>query len=269
MKKNYPLLFAALISTLFVLAFPFFKQAVNAQAGCPVNNSATGLISAPEIVGFGNNIGAGGTGVCNQSTSAAFLSREIPNYDDFKKKYYTLSKVPSSHKVEITAAALPVIQDQYVYHTSGNIDISSPVTGSGTAVVFIDGYLNITADINYGNNDASRGLVFVVKGKVYIDRNVTLINAIIISEDTIYTAASYSDSQCTRNGVSTNQLVINGSIISNSSSLTGASPKPPVFCRTLTTGNTQPAELINHQVKYLVLLRNLLSDTVDRWTEIQ
>ncbi len=57
------------------------------------------------------------------------------------------------------------------------------------------------------------------------------------------------------------QLVINGSLISLNADT------PIQFKRNL-ADNISAAEKINHEVKYLVLLRNLFSDTLERWSEV-
>ena len=147
-----------------------------------------------------------------------------------------------------------------IYSIKGDLIISGDNTGSYTGVVFVENNLNITGDYTYGT--ATNGTVFVVKGNVYINpTTVTRVDAVIISSGTIYTAA-VAGTTCTASSVTTVQpLTINGSLIS-------LDPvKPIIFCRSL-ADNSQPAEKINHQVKYLVILRDLLSDTYQKWSEI-
>lgn len=157
----------------------------------------------------------------------------------------------------------------HIYNITGNLNISNNPSGNQTTgVVFVDGNLNFTSNYNYGTN--LTGTVFVVQGDINIDTAVTRIDAVLISEGIIYTAGS----KCNTSSVVANQLVINGSLISLK--------QPPdtepnavyiKFCRKLgETGalkdSTDPAEKINHQVKYLVILRDLLSDTYQKWSEI-
>lgn len=275
--KIFCLFTMLLIILLFFL--PSSGQKVKAQAGCQTGQGATGLISAPSITGFGNNIG--GVGVCNQDPSSAFVTQKIPTYEKLKSRYFTQVKQTSS----VTKHA-PLIGDKtqadliflsgsdhvyYIQKTTpydGNLTISANMAGT-TALVIVDGNLNINSNLCYsttcpaGTPHPTSGIVFVVRGNVYISPSVTRIDAIIISEGSIYTAASSSDLLCNKNTVLSDPLVINGSLISLEVQ------KPIVFCRTLRTGNTAPSEQINHQVKYLVILRNLLSDTWQRWSEIQ
>lgn len=160
------------------------------------------------------------------------------------------------------------VGSDHIYNITGNLNISNNPAGSQTGVVFVDGNLNFTSNYIYGTN--LTGTIFVVQGDINIDTAVTIIDAVLISEGTIYTAGS----NCNTNSAVANQLVINGSLISLK--------QPPdtepnavyiKFCRKLEeTGalkdSTDPAEKINHQVKYLVILRDLLSDTYQKWSEI-
>lgn len=259
---------------IFVLIFPFLIKSPEGQAQeCEPNanpnaNAFGGLVSAPQITGFTTS-----TGVCNQDPSSAFAPYKIPTYDDLKSLYYTQSKALKEDTPASTYALTPTnftVVDQTVYQTknngsSGDLAISGNFsTSNATTVVFVDRDLSITGDFIYGNPNS--GLVFVVKGNVNIKETVNRIDAIIISSGFIFTAYQPTDtSPCDlapSNLRRTDQLVINGSLISLDST------KPIKFCRTLTAGNSIPAEKIVHQVKYLVILRNLLSDTWQRWSEI-
>ncbi|MBU1000252.1 hypothetical protein KKE78_02560, partial [Patescibacteria group bacterium] len=106
-----------------------------------------------------------------------------------------------------------------------------------------------------------------VGGNVLIDKSVTQVDAVIISSGKIYTATNASANPiaittCSSSSVPAGQLVVNGSLISLDSS------KPIEFCRKL-ANNSQPAEQIIHQPKYLIILRNLFADTMEKWSEIQ
>lgn len=149
----------------------------------------------------------------------------------------------------------------HIYAISGKLDISNNISGNQTGVIFVDGNLTINPSNNkLTHGSATSGLVFVVKEDVYIDTSVTQVDAVIIAEGTIYTAASPGHS-CATSAVTASTLTINGSLIS-------LNPDKPIkFCRKL-SDNSQPAEVINHQVKYLVILRDLLSDTYQKWSEI-
>lgn len=288
---------------ILLFTFYFLVPDTKATGECLIPtidpNIEGGLISAPSISGFST-----GGGVCNQDPSSAFASYAFENkfnYLALKSLYYTQAKQISSvtkHSPLIgdkTQADIPMtagtdhlyyIQKTSPFSTDGNLNLSANMSGS-TSIVFVDGNLIIntnycystTCPLGVGVVNPLTGIVFIVQGDVYIDPAVNRIDAIIISAGKIYTAATYP-STCDHNlPVSTNQLVINGSLISiykDSKQVPICSPTPypagcPMieFCRTLSAGNTAPSELINHQVKYLVLLRNILSDTLQRWSEIQ
>lgn len=157
---------------------------------------------------------------------------------------------------------IPLTNSDHVYHINGNLTIGNNIPGNKTGVIFVDGNLIINpSSKKLTDGGANSGLVFVVKGDVNIDKDVTRIDAVIISEGTICTA--YDGTSCLDGNTTTPQLTINGSLIS----LNGANPIK--FGRSLgTDDDTTPAEKIVHQVKYLVILRDLLSDTYQKWSEI-
>lgn len=157
-----------------------------------------------------------------------------------------------------------------VYHISGNLTLGGNNTGTKSGVVFVDGDLNINADYYYGAAGPTSavapqvGTVFVVGGNVYIAQSVTRVDAVIISSGKIYTAATSGTTCSSTNLVQTSSpLTINGSLIS----LNQIDQIPINFCRTL-SDNSIAAEKIVAQPKYLVILRHVLSDTLQRWSEI-
>lgn len=191
-------------------------------------------------------------------------------------------KLPSIQAVEPVKTTLTGPQTQTsipfnndpgnIYHIksdpilgNGDLTISVNNTGSYTGVVFVEGKLDITGNYCYGSTCPSGtvapniGAVFVVKGSVNIAPSVTRVDAVIIAEGKIYTAGALC-SLATSSG-NDNQLVINGSLISLNDA------NEIVFCRNL-ADDSQPAEKIIHQSKYLVILRDLLSDTLQKWSEV-
>ena len=225
-----------------------------------------GLISAPYgSEKFGN---PGGTCAIDQG-KAAFAPYKIPSYDDLKSIYYTQSKAYKTTPISGDADQNDLtISQNSAFYISGDLGFSGNPAGSSTGVIFVDGSLYIAADLTYGTNTS--GLVFVVKGNVMIDKSVKLINAVIISDNTVYTAvdllANPPVTTCIKNnidvGASTNALTINGSLIS-------LKEGSIVFCRKLTDDFLWPAEKINQEPKYLVILKDLFSDTLQKWSEIQ
>lgn len=249
-----------------------------------------GLTSAPA-----NANKYSGDDVCVFDPKSTFVPYKLPAYNDLRSLYFDQAKTTSSITKLIRSNAAGCTSDSstckpcspdpgncthsdipmtpnldHLYYiqktttTEGNLTIDGNISGNQTGVVFVDGNLNINQDIT-GNNTS--GLVFVVKGNVNIDRNVNQIDAVIISESTIYTAGAncIKSTVLYKNNNSTliEALEINGSLISlNPNQDAGIK-----FCRVL-SGSNDPAEVINHEVKYLVLLRNLLSDTWQKWSEL-
>lgn len=232
----------------------------------------SGLISAPKVSSkFGNP-----TGQCVIGNQASFAPFKIPDYNDLKSIYFDQSKsaktTPTcngSPPCSLTQTDLNSLFNQQDTQKLIYINGSLTIEAAGWAntlypdmpvVIFISGGLTINGNVTYGGTQAG-GVVFVVGGNVDIAPAVTLIDGVIISDGVIYTAGS----GCSNSSpVTASQLVINGSLISLQST------NNVKFCRTLASGNdTTPAELMNQQPKYLTILRDLYSDTLQKWSEIQ
>lgn len=208
----------------------------------------------------------GSPGPCN------FIVNPIPSPGTYEYRMYANDKEDSDSllsAVTFTSLAvpspspLPVPITGKVYNIEGDFTVNSniPVT-TITGIVFVKGNLTINTDIS--NTSGTSGLVFVVKGNIIINPAVIRIDAVLISSSHIYTAGS----GCSHlNPVTASQLVVNGSLIS-----LNQDPGTNIeFCRSLagTANSTTPAEVVNQQPKYPVILRNLYSDTLQKWTEIQ
>lgn len=274
-SSKFKVTIAGLCLLLFYL-YPLIPARATPFDCNPLGSSpsrATGLVTTPSITGsrFGTDSGS----CIVNDPKAAFVPYKIPVYEDLKSLYYTQSK---STKQPLTSDSAPLnFTGDTVYLRDGDLTISTSNIGASTGVVFVEGDLNITGNYchalpsgtcNPSSNNVSgtAGTVFVVKNNVYIDKNVNRIDAVIISSGTIYTGSDTPSTECANNSVlypliANGQLVINGSLISLSTL------NPIVFCREL-VDNSKAAEKINHQIKYLVILRNLLSDTLQRWSEI-
>lgn len=257
----------------YLLHPPAYIPDTFAQSPCGTSNQikATGLVATPKITGsFVTSSGA-----CVVNPRAGFAPFKIPSYADFKSLYYDQSKANKAPPInasitDATQTSLDNATQDTVYYVSGtslngNLTLSgnpsTTTTPSPTLVVFVDGNLNINENYTYGS--PTTGTVFIVKGDVNIAPSpaVLTINAVIISAGTIFTSGAGCLLPPPATSGTDSQLTVTGSLIS----LTDT--KPPKFCRKL-ADNTQPAEKINHQVKYVVILRNLMSDTLQRWSEI-
>lgn len=240
-----------IIIIFITIIIVIFRNAV-AYAACTLNPRADGLISAIDIQGrFGTTAGA-----CVKDSQAPLLSFKIPSYSDLKQIYYTSSKAPS----QTFGDTLPAITDGIYYFTGGgDLNIFGSPTGTGTGVIFTDGNLNIIGNITYGSG--TTGLVFIVGGNISIDPDVTEVNAVLISQGKIYTAAT-AGGTCVKSSVQKPPLIINGSLIS----LT----EPIIFCRTQANNTcaTCYSEKVNYQPKYLVILKDLMARQFQIWSEV-
>lgn len=253
------LLFIALLITL---NFKLPTKPVSAQS-CQSGDAAEGLISAQSITGnFGNT-----SQTCQIDPKSIFVSYKIPTYQDLLTTYYTKAKQTATiQKVSVsgnaTQANLNFSPLDTLLYISGDLDISGPLPPSSnkTAVVFIDDNLHFQTNYTYGTS--STGTVFVVGGNVNIDTAVTTINATIISSGVVCTA--FESGSCPAgltNPLPSNQrLVINGSLIS-------LSENPIKFRRDLVDNTNYAAEQVNQDPKYLVILRDLFSQTLQKWAE--
>ncbi len=231
---------------------------------------STGLVSTPQTGPNGQGTKFNTTGACAiDPAKIPFAPYKLPSYDDLKSLYFDQAKESITIKKQIDTGNMGegglssyLSGGKNLIYIKGYLSMNNNIGGSNTAVVFIDGDLYFSSPMTqftYGN--AGSGIVFIVKGNVNIDQSVNRIDAVIISAGKIYTAGA----NCSHNPplVTTNQLVINGSLVSLNENNTIE------FCRTLANNSTAPAERINQQPKYLVILRNLYSDTIQKWSEIQ
>src|SRR5258708_6302343 len=192
------ILLSLIIVELFIL-IPRLRFLVSAQ--CQTNDRNQGLISAPNpVVGiFGNP-----NSVCVSGNDAAFAPFKIPTYETLRNLYFdNVKAVPGVLDKQIISAANPtnsninINQNSvfYIPQAKGDLTLNGDPNSSNvtnfSAVIFVDGNLNINSDIIYGNPTGSdpktapvskaSGLVFVVKGAIKIDAGVNRIDAVLMS----------------------------------------------------------------------------------------
>lgn len=266
------LLFYLLLVTCYFLLFtssPAAQQSSTCQQGGSNPRATQGLVSARGLTSgsrFGNASSA-----CVLDPKAAFVSFKIPTYGDLKSIHYTQVKSSNLITKHQTLSGDRTQDDipfggstDHLYHIDGSLNLTGSVTGPKTGVVFIETDLNIRGNFTYGTE--LTGTVFVVEGNVNIDSSVNQINAVVISEGVICTAYDFTASLCppgfTTPLPQSQQLVVNGSFISLDST------KQIRLRRSLINNRLLAAEIINLQPKYLVILKELLSYTYERWAEI-
>lgn len=230
---------------------------------------ATGLVSTPDLR-TDSKFAVSSSGACLIDPKASFVPFKIPTFADLKSLYFDQSKserkttlADSPNHGTLNSALAPDDLDR-IFYIDGSLTLDqSPFSGrarNAPVVIFVKDNLNISIDISYAAADANGGLVLVAGGDVNIAPSVSTVHAVIIAQGTIYTGAN-ADNSCSTSSVSASVLTINGSLVS-------LNPDKPIkFCRTL-ADNSNPAEKINQQIKYLVILRNLMSDTYQKWSEI-
>lgn len=248
----------------------FYAGFQNAEAqvttSCGVGGQAEGLISGQQISGkFGN-----ANSVCILDSLSSYANYKVDTFDSLYNKFFT--KVNASSSVQkLTLGNIDQNSLRFDGNTSflvsaGNVriraDTPENISGSNTAIVFVNGYLEIEKNIIYGTG--TTGLIFVVKGTTYIHQSVTEINAVIVGEGRICTAYVAGVDTCLPTDV-TPQLTIYGSLISLDQN--PAHTRPILFGRVSEDVNV-PAEIINQQAKYLVILKGLFTNNYTLQREI-
>lgn len=228
------------------------------NCGGGVNPRAEGLVTTPSLIG---QFGTSPEGRCiKDDPRTIFTSFKIPTYDELKSLYYTQSKASKELNADSVLSFTQTEDGKVFNYTASEVNIDNPSSYNKTAVIFIEGNLNINKNIITNPATPTKGLVFVVQKDVNIDKDVNQIDAIIISSGNIYTAGAACATSSVNVGAPTNALTVNGSLIS-------LSPGKIVFCRTL-NDNSRAAEKINNQPKYLVILSNLFASTLQKWSDI-
>lgn len=257
-------------STLF-----YFLPQVSAQIVCNPADRNQGLVSSTGLSGtFGNP-----TGQCVIDQKAAYVNFKVPNYNELKSVFYTQNSSATKTIIDslsspnctggntvylknLSATAKTIFNVQCTFTHIADTDASNgPFMAAGTqqtVVIFADNHVYIDTDLNYGGDQY--GAVIVAKGDVYIAPAVTKINAVIVNEGNVYT--TNNGSSYTSLVPNSQQLVINGSLINLSQA-----GQRIYFNRSLSDNNI-PAEVVNYQPKFLVLLRGLMTQSYTIQREI-
>ncbi len=256
------------IFQLVILNSPFFQafaqclDSDNPRADFLITSSEKGSISK-----FTSRIGT-----CIVDPKAAIGEFRQTSYQQLFDEFYNKSKLPAGQKdswsgsdLTITAASTN-FQQNHILRVFENVILngSPPSTSAVTTVVFVEKNLYIRQNFTYGDN--THGIVFIVKGGVYFEVGVTNFAGVIISQGDQGSGSTANYSICTAGNstvvpptcptssvdVGTNALIIDGTLVALDKN------KPIRFVRKL-TNNATAAEQINHQLKYLVILNQMLA----------
>lgn len=288
----------ALVIVLPALAV-YFSPPSKVIAQCsPVDSGEIrvdrGLISANNQAPFSPKSAVSSV-YCVSGSGAIIPDWALIKYKDLKTLYYDQAKTGLS-KTRLTGnqnnISLSTPEGLYwVTSTSGNREATdndliintNPATDK-TGVIFVDGDLLINSAIMHPSN--TTGLVFIVQGRILINRSVAQVDAFLISygqklgptpaTDTnampfcsAWDGSSRDLINCVDDATNPVRLTINGSVISLNTELPGRLAQAPQFVRQKSDATLQPAEIINYQPKYLVILKNIFSRDLKIWKEVQ
>jgi len=242
-----------------------------AQCLDPANPRADYLVTS-EQQGATNRFGSR-IGTCIIDPKAVIGDFRQSSYQQLYEEFFERSKLPASQKVTLTTApnspytmtTNTPLTNNFIYRVPENlviedvptVNVTNPIP---TAVVFVEKDLIIN-EINFNYGDNTHGIVFIVKGGVFFNPAVTQFDGVIIAQGGSYNfsictaAPAYPVCPASAVKVGVNALIINGSLISLD--------KPIYFTRRLQLNTVNAAEQINHQVKYLAILNNLLARTTN------
>jgi len=184
-------------------------------------------------------------------SSAHLHFRESPAPPDYN--YDNLSALSTGSKITISTSG-DLVSSSGVYKVDGNYEITShKIPGnydeaSFNQIVFINGDLKISSDIKVASGSTA---LFIVKGKVEIQKNVTDMEIGLIADGRIYTAYNITE------GEHSSTLILKGVFICNKF----------VFQRTLqgTQNEYYPSEDFTYEPKYVVKLGEYLGKNAVKW----
>lgn len=259
-------LFVMLVTLQIAIQYSSYFQAF-AQCLDPNNPRADYLITS-EQQGVSNKFGSR-IGTCIIDPKAVIGDFRQSSYQQLYEEFFERSKLPANQKttpalaqgVSYKMTAASTLLNNFMYRITENFEINGDPTAVAkpTAIVFVEKDLLINSNFTYGDN--THGVVFIVRGSVYFNPSVTRFDGVIIAQGgtnnfSVCTAApAYPACPTSAVNVGTDALIINGSII--------AIDKPIYFTRRLRINSVNAAEQINHQVKYLAILNNLLARTTN------
>lgn len=250
-----------LICYLLIVTGYLFSKNISAAAivptdPCKVTNSnprVNGLITGGEIPNE-SKLYRTSTSACTIG-NGSYILPTYNTYENWVTKYFDKSTKTGLKSTTLANDWMSQLGKK-LYRVPGPVDINAvTVFTGGRTVIFIDGDLNITKNLKI--NAPSKALVFITGGNINIGSNVTQADGVFISFGTICTA--FENGSCPSSSVITNNaLTVHGSLISLKDPKNGNDDEALKLKRSL-VDNSQPAELVNFEPRYLALLNDLLT----------
>jgi len=173
---------------------------------------------------------------------------DFPGYDEFWDMTF-------AEKTELTGD-LPITDGVFYYDS--DLDLSNPDIPNNyddevfTQVIFVNGDLTISSNID---TQAESAPLFIVKGDVKIEKNVSDVQVGLFSDQTLYTAFDVQE------GHPTNTLNLRGIYAADIIA----------FQRTLqgTNNDDTPSEIITFNPSFLVKMQEILGETQIEWLTVE
>lgn len=169
-----------------------------------------------------------------------------------RNEYDNFSRMVSNQSSMSNTTSLPTVTGAYLingdYEASSTKRPSALSTATFDTIIFVDGNLRITADLDISNSST---MLFVVKGKVEVAKTVELIDAAILANGTFYTAYNAGPTE------STDTLVLRGLYSAQKFELQ----------RTLqgTNNETIPSEDFIYEPKYIIHMKRFMNNSSVTW----
>lgn len=269
-----PLTIFLVVLSISVSLFIFPNPNSFAQTTCGTGTTSirteNGLVS---VVGTSTQVSNISTNdKCIASNRALIPAFGIPTYDEVKSIFYDQVKTSTKIDKHLSTIGDKTHQDinldnssqkDHLYWVQGNLTISGNMNGNALGIIFVDGNLNIQANVL--QPPPKTGLVFIVKGDINISETVTTIEAVLVNYKDLCSAYNFSTNSCP-NSIEASKLTIQGSVLF----LNPDTSTYPKFVRARnSTSNSEPAEELIYEPKYLAILRNVMSRNLTVWTEKQ
>lgn len=246
--------------TYAVSAKAWFQTAgadVGARGTIQVSNTSVPLYSQSSYVLAGNPLDSSVNGKWELSnySKPLFPSDNSGVYNYFNSRFRS--------KASVTGCTIGVAA---VQQCMGDMSVGATnMATAGNWIIFVDGNLTVTGNITVG---ASTTLVFIVSNNVTINTNVTQADGVYVAGGTF---ADYDNAAGKARNTAPYQLVINGAVYAHAFDLSSFLSNLPACVAALPTNcdnSVTPADKVNFQPKYLVVLSQLIGSPAVSWQEV-